>query len=144
MTPSASKLLLATTLVVRKGPFALGAWDLERLSAVFAGVLRARCPMAAVICDDLEVTALVAESALVEFPPPLRVEGTWAILTLDTVMAWDVVGVLAKFTRVLAAAGVPAGALSAYSRDHFLVQAEHLDVAIEKLATVVKAVNVVD
>jgi len=143
MTPSATKLLESSALVVRKGPFALGSWDPERLSAVFAGVLRARCPTAMVMCDDLEVTALISESALIELPPPLQVEGPWALLTLDTVVAWDVVGVLAKVTRVLAAAGVPAGAVSAYSRDHFLVQVEHLDVALEKLSTVCKTVTVI-
>lgn len=144
MSPSAGSILSASRLIVRKGPYALGSWDPSRLSAVFAGVLRARCATAMVMRDDLEVTALVDASALAELPPPRRVVGHWALLTLDTIMEWDVVGVLAEITRVLAAAGVPAGAIAAFSRDHLLVQAEHLELALEKLSTVCKAVDTVD
>lgn len=144
MTPSASSILSASRLVVHKGPYALGSWEPARLSAVFAGVLRARCATCMVMRDDLEVTALVDESALPELPPPRRVEGRWALLTLDTIMAWDVIGVLAEITRALAAAGIPAGAIAAFSRDHLLVQTEHLDDALKSLAKICKSVDLVD
>ena len=144
MTPSASSILSASRLVVRKGPYALGSWEPARLSAVFAGVLRSRCDICMVMRDDIEVTALVDESALAELPPPRRIEGRWALLTIDTIMAWDVIGVLAEITRALAAAGIPAGAIAAFSRDHLLVQAEHLDLALERLAKICKSVDTVD
>ncbi|MFT7462337.1 MAG: hypothetical protein ACI9EF_000677 [Pseudohongiellaceae bacterium] len=144
MSPSATSILSASTLKVRKGPFALGSWDPARLSAVYAGVLRTRCDICLVMRDDLEITVLLPEASLPELPPPRKVEGRWALLTLDTIMEWDVIGVLAEVTRVLAGAGIPVGAFAAFSRDHLLVQAEYLEPALAKLAAVCKTVKWAD
>jgi len=137
-------LLARTTLVVRAGPYALAGWPLEELPRV-AGLLARHDPARGAPClvlvDDREVTALAPEAALAALPPPAALEGGWSVLTLDAVMAWDVVGVLAEVTAALADGGVPVGAFAAYSRDHVLVHRARLDEALELLGPLFAAVD---
>ncbi|MGH9941407.1 MAG: ACT domain-containing protein [Pyrinomonadaceae bacterium] len=62
-----------------------------------------------------------------------RVEGPFRLVTLDIVLAWNVVGYLALVTRILAGAGISAGALSAFSRDHLLIKQDDLGRALRAL-----------
>lgn len=133
MSAAARELLKRTTVTVDPGPYVLGSWPLAMESAVHAGLIRVGGPVALVLRDRHEVTALVTEDGLPELPPSRKMERGWAVLSLSTVMEWDVVGVLATLTGALAEAGVPLGALSAFSRDHLLVQAPHLDGAVPVL-----------
>lgn len=144
MKPTARELLARSTVKVRRGPYSLGSWPLRRASAVHAGLVRTRDSFHLALQDDLEMTALVRTSQLRELPPPRQVEPGWAVLTIDTLFAWDVVGILAELTMSLASAGIPVGALTAFSRDHLIVQEAHLDGALEKLGTLCKAVQEVD
>jgi uncharacterized protein len=138
------KILADTKLVVRRGPYTLAAWQPSQLSAVFRGILRCRQEHTFVTADELEVTAFVATKHLGEFPPPKHNQDNWCLLTLDTVMEWDVVGVLAAVSRALAEASVPMGAVTAYSRDHLLVGESHLDQAQNALSALCKDISVVD
>lgn len=131
------ELLRQTTLVVRRGPYALGAWLPTQISAVYAGLLRAQnCDFHVALLDEREATALILEKYLFELPPARRIEKGWAVVTLDVDLAWDVVGVLAAISAHLAAAGVPTGALAAFSRDHFLIRGDRLDEALAALEAV--------
>jgi len=138
------QLLAATELLVRRGPFTLGAWQTSQLSAVLGGILRSRQQHAFVIADEMEVTAFIPTSHLGDFPPPLRRQDNWCMLTLDTVMDWDVVGVLAAVSTALAEAGIPMGAVTAFSRDHLLVTATHIDEAQHALSVLCKGISVID
>ncbi len=142
MTDTASGLLAATTLVVDEGPFTIGAWPRSQASAVHSGVLRARRVPYFVCDDDKETSALVHQAALRELPPPLAAEHGFCLLTLDLVMAWDVIGVLAAVTSALAGAGVSVGAITAFSRDHVLVKARSLPAALTVLRPLCKDVIV--
>jgi hypothetical protein len=62
-----------------------------------------------------------------------RVETGFRLVTLGVELGWDVVGFMALVTRILAEAGVPVGALSAFSRDHLLVKQEDLGRALRAL-----------
>ena len=124
MPEDAVSILRQTPLVVRRGPFALCAWPRgQALPALFFTVR-----------DDRETTALVAEADLSALPAPERVQPGFAVITLDLPMDWDVVGVLAAVSRALADAGIPLGAVAAFSRDHLLVPADRLDGALAVLA----------
>ena len=138
----ARALLARTPLLVRRGPYALGAWAPGQASAVYQGILRARAAESLVITDEKEVTALVPQAALAELPPPRSVERDFALLTLDLTLAWDVVGVLAAVTAELAAAAIPVGAAAAFSRDHVFVPAARLDEALAALATTCGGVRI--
>lgn len=134
MSTDVAALLARTTLVVRSGRYALGAWRHAESPAVHAGMARADGELGFVLFDDIELSALVPEATLDELPTPQKIERDFAALTLDTVMAWDVVGVLAHVTALLAGAGIPLGAATAYSRDHLLVPGAQLERALEVLA----------
>lgn len=134
MPADPAEILAATTLVVREGPYALGAWRHAESPAIHSGMARVDGALGFVLWDDAELTALLPEHVLDEMPPPQRLERDFAALTLDTPMAWDVIGVLATVSSVLAQAGVPLGAATAYSRDHLLVPRARLEEALAALA----------
>lgn len=140
MSDVATRLLGATRLVVDEGPFAMASWPSSQASAVHLGVLRSARRPYFVADDDLETTGFLPEAVLRVLPPPQRVEHGFCVLTLDTVMAWDVVGVLAALTAALAGAGVPVGALTAFSRDHVLVPANKLEAALAVLGPLCREV----
>jgi len=141
MSETSQQILQRSTLVVRRGPFALGAWTTNQLSPVLSGILRARLDWTCVCADEREVSALVPEPALSHFPAPQQVERGFCVLTLDTPLAWDVVGVLAALSDACARADVPLGAFAAFSRDHLLVPAQHLERALARLTPLVQQVR---
>ena len=86
--------------------------------------------------DPYEVTLLVEESdwrAMRHAARDAKTEAGFRLVTLDVELGWDVVGFLALVTRILAAEGVPAGALSAFSRDHLLIKQDDLGKALRVL-----------
>ena len=86
--------------------------------------------------DPFEVTLLLEESdwrAMRHAARDARVEMGFRLVTLGVELGWDVVGFMALVTRILAEAGVPVGALSAFSRDHLLVKQEDLGRALRAL-----------
>ncbi len=62
-----------------------------------------------------------------------RIESGFRLLTLDIELGWNVVGYLARVTEILASAGIPVGALSAFSRDHLLIKQDDLGTALRVL-----------
>ena len=86
--------------------------------------------------DPFEVTLLLEESdwrAMRHAARDARVEPGFRLVTLDVELGWDVVGFLAHVTALLAAASVPVGSLSAFSRDHLLIKQEDLGTALRVL-----------
>jgi hypothetical protein len=87
--------------------------------------------------DPFEVTLLVEESdwrAMRHAARDARAEHGFRLVTLGVELGWDVVGFLAHVARILAEAGVPVGALSAFSRDHLLVRQGDLGRALRALS----------
>jgi uncharacterized protein len=62
-----------------------------------------------------------------------RIEDGFRLLTFNVELDWTVIGFLAEVARILAAAEIPIGAFSAFSRDHLLVKQEHLAKALKVL-----------
>lgn len=86
--------------------------------------------------DPFEVTLLLEEEdwrAMRHAARDAKVEGGFRLVTLDIELPWSVVGFLARVTGLLAEAGVSAGALSAFSRDHLLIRQEDLGKALRVL-----------
>src|ERR1044072_9063085 len=86
--------------------------------------------------DPFEVTLLVEESdwpAMGHAARHARTQAPFRLVTLDVELGWDVVGFLAHVTAILAAAAVPVGALSAFSRDHLLIKQDDLGKALRVL-----------
>jgi uncharacterized protein len=86
--------------------------------------------------DEHEVTLLLDETdwrTMRHAAREARIEGGFRLLTLDVKLGWQVVGYLARVTEILAAANVPVGALSAFSRDHLLIKQDDLGKALRVL-----------
>jgi hypothetical protein len=93
-----------------------------------------------VLKDRDEVTLLLSEEdwrRMKHVARDARVEADFRLVTIDVELGWDIVGFLAEVSRILASAGVPIGALSAFSRDHLLIKQEHLPFALRALSGLV-------
>ena len=86
--------------------------------------------------DPFEVTLLLEEEdwrAMRHAARDARVESGFRLVTLNIELGWNVVGFLARVTEILAAEGISAGALSAFSRDHLLIKQDDLGRALRAL-----------
>jgi hypothetical protein len=86
--------------------------------------------------DPHEVTLLLEDSdwrSMRHAARDARVESDFRLVTLDIELPWSVVGFLARVTEILAGAGIAAGALSAFSRDHLLIKQDDLGKALRVL-----------
>ena len=113
------------------------SWSLEPGSFALIGFPEAPesadhlalAPPAQLVRETDETTMLVrAEEAarVLARHPSARVERDLAWIRFEAPMGWEVVGFLARVTGALAEAGVPIGAVCAYSRDHLFVARKHL------------------
>ena len=132
---SAAELLRRTKVEVAPATFVLVGMrheDWSRLLEQPELSPRAGVPFM-LLRDATEVTLLVEEEDWLVMRHALRearVEGGWRLLTLDIHLGWDVTGYLALVTAILAAASIPVGALSAFSRDHLLIKQDDLGRAL--------------
>ncbi|MGI9107139.1 MAG: ACT domain-containing protein [Pyrinomonadaceae bacterium] len=86
--------------------------------------------------DAYEVTLLLEDEdwrTIRHAARDARVEGGWRLVTFNLELGWNVVGYLARVTEILAAAGIPIGALTAFSRDHLLIKQNDLGTALRVL-----------
>ncbi len=92
------------------------------------------------ITDQYEITVIIDQNKLgnitySEFKVDnlSELEKNWKLLTLDVVFSLNTVGILARISGVLAEKGISIMAISAYSRDHFLIREEDISEAIGAL-----------
>lgn len=86
--------------------------------------------------DAHEVTLLLDEEdwrTMRHAARDARVEGGFRLLTFDIELDWEIVGFLARVTKILADAGISTGALSSFSRDHLLIRQDDLGNALRVL-----------
>jgi len=86
--------------------------------------------------DGYEVTLLLEEEDWLTMRHAVRdarVETGWRLVTLNIELGWNVTGFLARVTEILAAAHIPIGALTAFSRDHLLIKQDDLGTALHVL-----------
>jgi hypothetical protein len=57
-----------------------------------------------------------------DLPPDAEISSGWRLITFDVVLEHNLVGFMAAVSRELANVGVSIFALSAFERDHILVQ----------------------
>ena len=89
-----------------------------------------------ILRDDKEVTLLMQEEDWQRIRHAVRdakVERDFRLLTFDLELSWNVVGYLARVTEILAAAEIPVGGLSSFSRDHLLVKQQDMGKALRVL-----------
>ena len=98
-------------------------------------VIKAKNPVAdafANIIDKNEITVIVDQSKY-DKENVIEIEKDWKVLTFDMVLPFELVGFLAKVSKVLADEKISIFAISAYSTDHILVKKKDLKRAEKKL-----------
>ncbi len=101
---------------------------------------RAKSPFL-IFRDGREVTLLLEEDdwqRIRHIVRDAKMERGFRLVTLDIELPWNVIGYLARVTEILAAAGIPVGALSSFSRDHLLIKQDDLGKALRVLSEHVK------
>ncbi len=91
--------------------------------------------------DGREVTLLLEDDdwqRIRHIVRDARVERDFRLVTLDVELPWNVIGYLARVTEILAASGIPVGALSSFSRDYLLIKQDDLGRALTVLSKHVK------
>lgn len=63
-----------------------------------------------------------------------KIESNFRLLTFTIELDWSVVGFFAFVAKILADAGIPVGAISAFSRDHLLIKQDDLPQALKVLS----------
>jgi len=98
-----------------------------------AGVLaEISAPLSALIADKDEVTLVLPQDEWESFSarlPGVAEGGLYRLITFDAALEPSLTGFLARVSDVLAEAGVPILALSAFSRDHIFVPADRFEAA---------------
>lgn len=96
-----------------------------------------------ILSDKWEVTLLLDEIDYATIRHAVRdakTEGNFRLLSFDTELDRNIVGFFAEISRILAEAGIPIGAISAFSRDHVLVKQEDLAKALKVLGKYIEEV----
>lgn len=137
ITETAESLLSRARIVVRPERFALVGLPGDQLAPALV-VLATDPPRFASVVAEPDVTSLVvAEDLWSEMDwefPGARVERGYRVITFDLEMGWEIVGFLATVASLLAAAGIPLGAICAYTRDHLFVHDDYVEKAVSVLS----------
>ena len=86
-----------------------------------------------VLRDGFETTLLLEETdwkTMRHAARDARFEGDFRLVTLDIELGWNITGYIARVTGILAAALIPCGVISAFSRDHLLIKQGDLSRAL--------------
>ncbi|MCW3489799.1 ACT domain-containing protein [Dethiobacter alkaliphilus] len=129
------KLLAQTQLKLYPEPVVVVGLDPETRRQVVE--LAHREGMISLVFLPYEVTMIVTEALWQEAGslfPAAKVESGFRLLTLDITLPWNVVGYLARVTRILAEAEISVGVISSHASDHLLISEAELPKAIEWLA----------
>jgi hypothetical protein len=93
-------------------------------------------PFSALVVDKDEVTLVLPQDAWPEFAhrlPDHRTADGYRLITFDLPLDPTLIGFMALVSRILAEAGAPILALSAFERDHILVPAAQFQAAWDAL-----------
>ena len=87
--------------------------------------------------DKNEITVVIDQSKIKGKRTPskniIKIDEDWRLLTFDLVLPFNLVGFIAKISKVLADADISIFVTSAFSTDHILVKNKNLKKTINKL-----------
>lgn len=98
----------------------------------------------ALLVDKDEVTLIIPSEAIDDFSSRLRGHkisaNAYRLITFDVELDMALTGFMARISQTLAEINVPILPLAAYSRDHLLIPAEQLSIAITALQKLISSV----
>lgn len=92
-------------------------------------VVKSKKPLSntfAIIKDKNEITCVVNQSKIKNNKNIIKSDKDWRILTFDTTLPFELVGFIAKISKVLAEEGISIFVISSYSTDHILIKNKNL------------------
>jgi len=87
----------------------------------------------ATIQDKNEITVIIDQSKIDNNEDVIKTEKDWKLLTFDMFLPFELIGFLAKISKILADEQISIFVISAYSTDHILIKEKDLSGAIAKL-----------
>ncbi len=115
------------------------------ITAAAALIAEASLPFSAMLADQDEVTLLLPDEVCQEFQRRLKMatlsDIVYRLITLDALLAPDLVGFIARVSRALAQCGIPVLVFAAYSRDHVLAPADNYEQALAALRALKESVR---
>jgi len=91
--------------------------------------------------DDEEITLILSEEdwkKIYYLFKEARIEKPYKVITLDTILEWDVIGYVATVSKILAKENISIGVVSSFSRDHVLVEKSDLKKAVSLIKNYIK------
>lgn len=138
MDSTAEQLLKRSAIEVAPGIYTLLSLDEDRWNKVLSNP-KLSPSMASpfmILKDRWEVTLLLDERDFARIRDEVAgapSRGNLRLVTFDVVLDFGVVGFLAAVSELLASAGIPMLTLSAFGRDHLLIDQTHLAAALNVL-----------
>lgn len=138
MTSPRTLHLFATSRLVTDGEvYRLVKCPVQQLPAAADQLKNGTANFGVCMVDAYEVTLVIAASeagAIVNTLSETRQEGSFRLISFETVLEFDVIGFMAIVANVLAQANVSILPYAAFSRDHILVAEKDFDVAWQALS----------
>lgn len=137
MPPSPGEILKAARLYTDPQDYDLIRLPARAITAAASVVAEHGEPFAALIIDKDEVTLMLPAGVADEFrkrlPDMVIATTPYRLITIDIETDLAIVGLMAHLSRALAALRIPIMAVAAYSRDHILVPADKVELALGAL-----------
>ncbi len=137
MTQTVAQALAHATLYTDHQDYALVKLPLVAMTAAAGIIAEIGEPFCTMIADKDEVTLMIPAEAFTDFerrlPGHTVSAQVYRLITFDVELEPDLVGFMAHISQALAAAGVSILPIAAFTRDHLLVPAEKLDLALQTL-----------
>ncbi|GAB1421815.1 hypothetical protein MASR2M15_20060 [Anaerolineales bacterium] len=138
MQNSFQSILAKTELIVDEQDYRFISLPPNAIILAAGIIAEAAIPFCSLIVDELEITLILAEDVIEEFSSRLKLanisEEKFSLITFNVELDFSVVGFMAQISQSLAAAEVSIMAISAYKRDHILVNKDQLDLSMKTLS----------
>jgi hypothetical protein len=137
MTQSASAVLAQADLYTDGIDYAIIRLPPKAITVAAGIVAEIGEPFLALIVGKDEVTLIIPAGAVDDFSKRLldfaQSHKIYRLITFTIELDFDLIGFMALVSHALAEAGISILPVAAYSRDHILIPADQIDIAIQTL-----------
>jgi hypothetical protein len=136
MPQTPTDALKQATFYTDNQPYRLVRLPANAITAAAGVIAEIAEPFCALLIDKDEITLMIPQDALNDFRerlPGHQPGGTYRLITIDAILAPDLIGFMATLSTALAHAGVGVFPYAAYTRDHIFVPEHQHQTALTTL-----------
>lgn len=137
MSETVAEILQQTSFITDNEAYEIVHLPAQAITAAAAVIAEVGEAFSVLIADKDEVTLVLETEAFEEYGGRLREhrveDQKFALITVDAILDFDVIGLMAVLSKALAEASIPVFPYAAFSRDHILVPHERLNDALNAL-----------